>query len=79
MTTLRATHADAVRPFTSLVTRSWLEQAWRRVIRSLDRYGLDLDTAAVARRSSCISQASSAGNVTSEGAAKPAHRIPSEA
>ena len=28
MTTLRATHADAVRPVTSLVTRSWFEQAW---------------------------------------------------
>jgi hypothetical protein len=28
MTTSPATHADAVRPFTSLVTRSWFEQAW---------------------------------------------------
>lgn|SRR6185503_9348190 len=41
-----------------------------RVIRFLDRDGVDLDIAAVARRSSCISQASSAGTVTSEGAAK---------
>jgi hypothetical protein len=28
MTSLRATDADAVRPLTSLVTRSWFEQAW---------------------------------------------------
>jgi hypothetical protein len=28
MMTLRATHADAGRPLTSLVARSWFEQAW---------------------------------------------------